>query len=92
MGHVMDGGVDHAARTEFLHTHHLGSRTDCHTCWARPVCSGGCYHEAYIHYNDTSAATLHYCDWIRGWNDLCLRIYGEIAVKNPSYLDRFNEN
>ena len=92
MGHVKQGGVDHAARSQFLETHHLGARYDCHTCWARPVCSGGCYHEAFIHYGNTAAANLHYCDWIRGWNDLCLRIYGEIAVRNPSFLDRFNEN
>jgi uncharacterized protein len=92
MGHVDKGGVDHAARDQFLGTHHIGARYDCHTCWARPVCAGGCYHEAFVHYGDTSAATLHYCDWIRGWNDLCLRIYGEISQRNPSFLDRFNEN
>jgi uncharacterized protein len=92
MGHVKQGGIDHTARSQFLETHHLGERYDCHTCWARPVCSGGCYHEAFVHYGSTSAANLHYCDWIRGWNDLCLRIYGEIAVRNPSFLDRFNEN
>lgn len=90
MGHVQNGGVDHGARQEFLESHHLGNRYDCHTCWARPVCAGGCYHEAYIHYGDTSAATLHYCDWIRGWNDLCLRIYGEISVHNAGFLARFN--
>jgi uncharacterized protein len=92
MGHVQHGGVDHSARQEFLETHHLGARYDCHTCWARPVCGGGCYHEAFTHYGNTAAANLHYCDWIRGWNDLCLRIYGEITVRNPSFLDRFNEN
>jgi len=92
MGHVKNGGIDHAARTGFLETHHLGARSDCHTCWSRPTCAGGCYHEAFIHYGDTSAANLHYCDWIRGWNDLCLRIYGEISVRNPAFLDRFNDN
>jgi uncharacterized protein len=92
MGHVHQGGVDHEARHEFLESHHIGARYDCHTCWARPVCSGGCYHEAFIHYGSTSAANLHYCDWIRNWNDLCLRIYGEIGVRNPSFLNRFNEN
>lgn len=89
MGHVKNGGVDHEARGQFLSTHHIGARHDCHTCWARPVCSGGCFHEAYIHYGQTSSANLHYCDWIRGWNDLCLRILGEISVRNPSFLDRF---
>ena len=92
MGHVKEEGIDHAARNEFLSTHHIGARTDCHTCWARPVCSGGCYHEAFIHYGNTAAANLHYCDWIRGWNDLCLRIYGEISVRNPSFFERFEEN
>ena len=91
MGHVNEG-VDHAARQDFLNTHHLGARYDCHTCWARPVCAGGCYHEAFVHYGDTSAANLHYCDWIRGWTDLCLRIYGEISLRNPSFLNRFNDN
>lgn len=92
MGHVQNGGVDHIARQEFLNTHHIGARYDCHTCWARPTCAGGCYHEAFIHHGETSAANLHYCDWIRGWSDLCLRIYGEISVRNPSFLDRFNSN
>jgi uncharacterized protein len=92
MGHVQGEGIDHAARNTFLETHHLGARYDCHTCWARPVCAGGCYHEAFVHYGQTSSANLHYCDWIRGWNDLCLRIYGEISLANPSFLNRFNDN
>jgi uncharacterized protein len=92
MGNVQGEGIDHAARNTFLETHHLGARYDCHTCWARPVCAGGCYHEAFVHYGETSAANLHYCDWIRGWNDLCLRIYGEISLANPSFLNRFNDN
>jgi uncharacterized protein len=89
MGHVKNGGVDHEARGEFLSTHHIGARYDCHTCWARPTCAGGCFHEAFVHYGETSAANLHYCDWIRGWNDLCLQILGEISVRNPSFLERF---
>ena len=92
MGHVKNGGIDHTAREKFLDTHHIGARYDCHTCWARPTCAGGCYHEAFIHHGNTSAANLHYCDWIRGWSHLCLRIYGEISLRNPSFLDRFNEN
>ena len=87
MGHVKGEGIDHAARNTFLETHHLGARYDCHTCWARPVCAGGCYHEAFVHYGETSAANLHYCDWIRGWNDLCLRIYGEISLCESVVLE-----
>ncbi len=46
---------------------------------------------AYVRYGDTGHANLHYCDWIRGWTDVCLRIYGEIAARNPKYLEHFEE-
>jgi uncharacterized protein len=92
MGSLKEGGINKAARREFLNTHHIGARYDCHTCWARPVCAGGCYHEAFINQGSTSAANLHHCDWIRGWSDVCLKVYGEIAIRNPEFLNRFAEN
>jgi len=90
LGHI-GTGIDRQAQAEHLSRAHINTKYDCHTCWARPVCSGGCYHEAYVRYGDTSHANLHYCDWIRGWTDVCLRIYGEIAARNPKYLERFDE-
>ncbi|MFY9557925.1 MAG: quinohemoprotein amine dehydrogenase maturation protein [Blastocatellia bacterium] len=90
LGHI-DTGIDRQAQAAHLDRAHINTKYDCHTCWARPVCSGGCYHEAFVRYGDTSHANLHYCDWIRGWTDVCLRIYGEIAARNPKYLDRFDE-
>jgi uncharacterized protein len=90
LGHI-ETGIDRQKQAEHLDRAHINTKYDCHTCWARPVCSGGCYHEAYVRYGDTSHANLHYCDWIRGWTDVCLRIYGEIAARNPKYLDRFDE-
>jgi uncharacterized protein len=54
------------------------------------MCSGGCYHEAHTRYGDTSHANLHFCEWVRGWTDVCLRIYGELAAKNPAYLAQFD--
>ena len=65
-------------------------KTDCSTCWARPLCSGGCYHEAQVRYGSTTHANLHYCDWIRAWTDTCLKVYGEIAERNPVYLRQFD--
>jgi uncharacterized protein len=91
MGNVVNGGIDHGARHKFLEGHHIGARPDCHTCWVRPICAGGCYHEAFIHHGDTAASLLKTCDHIRGWIDLCLRIYGEIGLANPEFLDRFND-
>lgn len=89
LGTVRDG-VDREAQARFLDTHHLANKTDCSTCWARPTCSGGCYHEAHTRYGDTTQANLHYCDWIRSWTDVCLKVYAEIADRNPAWLAQFD--
>jgi uncharacterized protein len=84
-------GVDRLVQIGFLEKHHIDDKTDCRVCWARPLCSGGCYHEAHTRYGDTAHANLHYCEWIRGWTDTCLRIYGELAARNPAYFEQWNE-
>lgn len=91
MGTVRDG-IDADTRQEFLEQHHVNHKTDCNVCWARPLCAGGCYHEAQVRYGTTTAANLHYCDWIRAWTDTCLKVYGEIAARNPAYLNQFDGN
>ncbi|HXV85162.1 MAG TPA: quinohemoprotein amine dehydrogenase maturation protein [Gemmatimonadales bacterium] len=83
-------GVDRKKQTAFFERHHVANKTDCSVCWARPLCSGGCYHEAHTRYGDTARPNLHYCDWIRSWTNTCLRVYGELAVKNPQWLGRFD--
>ena len=49
---------------------------------ARPLCAGGCYHEAHTRYGSTEQPNLHYCDWIRSWTNTCLEVYGTLAEKN----------
>src|SRR5688500_2537749 len=83
-------GVSWERQQEFLNAHHIADKTDCRTCWARPICAGGCYHEANTRYGSTTNANLHYCEWIRGWTHTCLEIYGELAVKNPEFLRQFD--
>ena len=89
LGTVKDG-IDRNVQKEFLQRHHIDDKTDCHTCWARPLCSGGCYHEAHVRYGTTRRPNLHYCEWIRGWTDTCLQVYGELSVRNPDFLARFD--
>ena len=88
LGSVRDG-IDRDAQRAFLESHHIDHKTDCQTCWARPLCAGGCYHEAHTRQGSTLRPNLHYCEWIRGWTDTCLRIYGEIAQSNPAFLRQF---
>jgi uncharacterized protein len=89
LGTVRDG-IDRGAQQAFLEQHHIANKTDCRVCWARPLCSGGCYHEAHTRYGETTRPNLHYCDWIRGWTDVCLQIYGELSRRNPGFLTQFD--
>jgi uncharacterized protein len=84
-------GVSWDKQLDFLQTHHVASKTDCAACWARPICAGGCYHEAHTRYGSTQQPNLHYCEWIRGWTHTCLEIYGELAEKNPAFLRQFDD-
>ncbi len=90
LGTVTDG-VSWERQQAFLDTHHVANKTDCQTCWARPICAGGCYHEANTRYGSTQAPNLHYCEWIRGWTHTCLEIYGELAARNPAFLAQFDD-
>ncbi len=83
----VSGGLNRELQQEFLERHHVDHKTDCRVCWARPICAGGCYHEAHTRYGDTAEPNLHYCTWIRHWTDTCLRIYGELAERRPDYLE-----
>jgi uncharacterized protein len=91
LGTVRDG-IDRDAQSAFLQAHHIADKTDCNVCWARPLCSGGCYHEAHVRYGTTTRPNLHYCEWIRGWTDTCLKIYGELSERNPAFLERFDRD
>ncbi|SFF91583.1 uncharacterized protein SAMN05518801_103148 [Novosphingobium sp. CF614] len=88
LGHIATG-IDADKREDFLSRGHVSAKYECQTCWARPLCAGGCHHEAFVRYGDTGHANLHYCDWIREWTDACLRIYGAVSVQNPDFLERF---
>jgi uncharacterized protein len=90
-GTVRDG-IDRDAQYAFLQAHHIANKTDCSVCWARPLCAGGCYHEAHTRYGETTRPNLHYCNWIRGWTDVCLQIYGELSERNPAFLAQFDRD
>jgi uncharacterized protein len=88
MGSVADG-IDRELQRAFLERHHIDNKPECHTCFARPLCAGGCYHEAQTRYGSTTNANLHYCTWIRTWTETCLEVYGALAERNPRYLSQF---
>ena len=90
LGHISKG-IDKAKQSDFLTRGHVNGKYECQSCWARPLCAGGCHHEAFVRYGDTGHPNLHYCDWIRDWTNTCLEIYGAISAQNPEFLERFAE-
>ena len=90
LGNIRDG-LDVEKRNEFSERTHISRKVECHTCWVRGLCSGGCYHEAHVRYGDIGHANLHYCNWIRSWIETCLKAYAEISERNPSFFNRFDE-
>ena len=87
---TVEGGLDRALQDRYLAAHHIENKTDCSKCWARPLCAGGCYHEAHTRYGDTNRPNLHYCEWIRSWTHSCLEVYGTISEKRPEFLQQFD--
>jgi uncharacterized protein len=88
---TVQGGIDHQLQDDYLTRHHIANKTDCSKCWARPLCAGGCYHEAYTRYGSTERPNLHYCEWIRTWTNTCLEVYGTLASRTPEYLARITQ-
>ena len=89
MGNLSDG-FDIPAVESFRKKAELSKKQECKNCWARFICAGGCYHEALIREKKLTKANLHYCEWIKKWINKGLRIYGEIVVQNPDYLDKLS--
>jgi uncharacterized protein len=74
-------GIDDERRRRFLAVHHVHTQTDCHTCWARYLCSGGCHQES-------SARSAASCEFVRGWLSFCLGAYCELIERHPDYFMR----
>ena len=82
----VDRGIDGERIGEFLRQASDRDGTDCAKCRIRNLCAGGCYHEAYSRYGDPLHRTYHYCDLLRRWVDFGVRVYAEIASRNPKFL------
>lgn len=81
--------VDKIKLTDFLSQRLDRSGTYCETCYIRNLCSGGCYHEGYARYGETSHPTYHYCNHLRDWFDFNIRVYSRIMEENPAFIDTF---
>jgi uncharacterized protein len=74
-----NAALDSNKRREFLSGRHVHAQTECRSCWARYLCSGGCHQEAH-------ARSPGSCDFIRGWLEFCLTAYCELLDSRPDYF------
>jgi uncharacterized protein len=87
MGDVFEG-FDYGRLEGFRREAEIGQKPACRNCWARATCAGGCYYEGWIREGSPFTANFHSCEWIKRWVELGLRVYGQIYLANPAYLDK----
>lgn len=89
MGDVYSG-FDRRSIAAFRRQVRLSQKTACSTCWVRKICAGGCYHEALVREGSIQQPNLHYCEWIQGWIETGIQVYGRLASSHPEYLDKLS--
>ncbi|MBN94194.1 MAG: hypothetical protein CL928_08985 [Deltaproteobacteria bacterium] len=89
LGNVKEGGIDSHRRLQILEDIQLSERSDCSSCWARYICSGGCHHVNFLFEGDPSRTYLTHCDYLRAWYRMGLEAYAEIMSRNPEFVGEF---
>jgi uncharacterized protein len=85
----VQNGIDKPKRKSMLQVLNLNERSDCGSCWARYVCSGGCHHVNFLFEGDPAKTYTSHCDWLRAWYKLGLETYTEILERNPAFISNF---
>jgi len=86
MGDIFQG-FDEGKLGRFREEAQIGNKEECRVCWARTLCTGGCYHEACVREGSHLKPNYHYCEWIKRWTELGLETYCRIAAGWPEYLE-----
>ncbi len=85
----VEKGIEHERRDLLLKRLHLGKKVECHSCWVRHLCAGGCYHEALERQGSLYKKNAQYCDWLRAWIEIGIGVYLDILEHNPSFFEKF---
>ncbi len=83
----LSNGIDAEKQTDFLTSVSMLNKEPCQDCWIRYICSGGCYYQSVLHYNDHTRPYLPKCDWLRRWFDKVLGVYVTLLEQNPSFIE-----
>jgi uncharacterized protein len=84
----VDKGIDHDRQGDFLRQVNLENKEGCSGCWARYICSGGCYYISELHYGDPSRTHHLYCRFLRKWYEYSIGLYAEIMERCPEFITK----
>ncbi len=84
----VDKGIDHDRQGDFLRLVNLENKEGCSGCWARYICSGGCYYISELHYGDPSRTHHLYCRFLRKWYEYSIGLYAEIMERCPEFITK----
>ena len=87
LGNVERGGIDRAKRLQVLSDIRLDKRSDCGSCWARYICSGGCHHVNFLFEGSPQRTYLTHCDYLRSWYMLGLTTYARLVTAQPDFFE-----
>jgi len=81
-------GIDEQRRKKFVNGT-IFSRKKCHSCWARYICAGDCYHNSYLVNKDIYEPDAIFCMINRSLIEYALYLY--FVIKNNGDLDRLKK-
>jgi len=87
LGNVQAGGLDRGKRLQVLSDIRLDQRSDCGSCWARYICSGGCHHVNFLFEGSPQQTYRTHCDYLRAWYLLGLQTYATLVSEKPDFFD-----
>lgn len=87
IGSIQDG-IDGGRRREILGSAFVMSKPACRSCWARHLCGGGCYYLSHLHHGTIRDPHALTCSFLRKWYEIGIKIYANIAVENPAFLEK----
>jgi len=86
IGNLSDG-IDERKRELFLERALDCRNEKCSNCDIQYLCSGGCYYESEVTYNNWYYPNIHYCDFMKGVSEIAMELYAKIHDNYPKFLD-----
>lgn len=83
IGSVFDNTFENK---EYLDTININNRNQCHNCWARTLCVGGCSHENLVNGGDFLTTPKKHCKYIKAHISHFINVYINLNEEQKKIL------